>query len=149
MRERGNWNGTEENGNVLYVVVEEVAMDSPIECVFEGTPVQDPNPLFLRRPPSKVRCRRCQAHPSLSLYALRLFLSLLLSVSTRCSQLNQMKPGTAPHDVVTPNSVTTLYHNSGPCWAFLSGLGLIGLGPIGAQSTYSRTHVAYVVAKKN
>jgi hypothetical protein len=34
-------------GNGKYILVEEMAMDSPIESVLEGSPVQDPNPLPL------------------------------------------------------------------------------------------------------
>jgi len=54
-------------------------MNGPIKSVFEGAAVQDPNPLLLRRAPSKVRCRRCHANfPSL-------LLSLLFHFT--CSQL--------------------------------------------------------------
>jgi hypothetical protein len=42
-----------------YVVVEEVAMYCPVESVFEGAAVENPNLLLLRRSPSNVRCRRC------------------------------------------------------------------------------------------
>ena len=43
-------------------------MYGPIKSVFEGASVQDPNPLLLRRAPSKVRHRRCHANfPSLLL----------------------------------------------------------------------------------
>lgn len=31
-----------------YILIEEMAMNGPIESVFEGTPIEDPNPLLLR-----------------------------------------------------------------------------------------------------
>jgi len=39
-----------------YILVEDVAMDGPVELVLESLPVQDPNPLLLRCSPSDVPC---------------------------------------------------------------------------------------------
>lgn len=52
-----------------------MAMNGPVESVFKGAPIQNPNLFFLRRAPSNVRCRR-YAHFSFSLLKLLFFPSL-------------------------------------------------------------------------
>ena len=49
----------------VYISIKEMAMDSPIESVFEGSPVKDPNPLLLGGSPSQISRRRRKAHFSL------------------------------------------------------------------------------------
>lgn len=48
-----------------YILVEEMAVDGPVEGVSESTPVEDPNTLLLRSPARKVP-HRAQAHLSLA-----------------------------------------------------------------------------------
>jgi len=90
---------------LIYVVVEEVAMHGPIKSVFEGAAVQDPNPLLLRRAPSKVRCRRCHAT----------FCSLLFSLFFHFTS-SQLVPG-----IGKMAKDVTSYHNwtrPSQHWAF-------------------------------
>lgn len=58
-----------------YILVEDMAMDGPVESVFEGSAVEDPNPLLLSCPTSCVRRRRHCIHLSLSLSGLFLYFS--------------------------------------------------------------------------
>ena len=54
-------NGDEEN---KYIFVKEMAMNGPVESVFESSPVKDPNPLLLGGSPSQISRRRQKAHLS-------------------------------------------------------------------------------------
>lgn len=98
-------------------------MDGPVEGVFEGTPVEDPHPLFLRRSPSKVCCHAHLLIISLSFLSSESeSLSLSLSLS-RHYQHNTTQHNTsslkALNDVVSYSSTPETTQASGPCWAFI------------------------------
>lgn len=59
-------NGDRGKKRSAHILVEEVAVDGPVESVFEGSAVEDPNPLLLSCPASYVRGCWHSAHLSLS-----------------------------------------------------------------------------------
>jgi hypothetical protein len=56
-----------KNDDRDYILVEDVAMDGPVELVLESSLVQDPNPFPLRCSPSEVPCCGGHTHLFLSL----------------------------------------------------------------------------------
>lgn len=106
--EKGKW-----EKNEWYVVVEEVAMYGPVESVFEGTAVEDPNPLLLRRAPSQVRCRRSHTF---------CFFQFSSGIGEKMPKANnlQVKPATTSYQNWTrPSQHWAFYFSNGLsiyCW---------------------------------